>query len=65
MYRAHAEQLDGALLKVETLLASIPDGLAFALFDPVTITEDGALVPSSIDQRFLGRRIEATAQSMR
>jgi hypothetical protein len=48
-YRAHAEQLDGALLKVETLLASTPDGLALALFDPVTITEDGVLVPSSID----------------
>jgi hypothetical protein len=48
--RAHAEQLDGALLKVETLLASAPRALAFALFDPVTITEDGVLVPSSIDQ---------------
>ena len=58
LYRAHAEQLDGALLKVETLLASIPDGLAFALFDPVTITEDGALVPSSIDQDSLAGELK-------
>ena len=52
LYRAHAEELDGALLKVETLVASAPGGLAFAFFDPVTITEDGLLmqVPSSIDQ---------------
>ena len=43
-YRAHAERLDGALLKVETLLASAPGVLALALFDPVTITEDGVLM---------------------
>jgi hypothetical protein len=48
LYRAHAEELDGALLKVETLLASAPGALAFALFDPMTITMDGVL-PSSID----------------
>jgi hypothetical protein len=49
--RAHAEQLDDALLEVETLLASAPLVLSLALFDPVTITEDGVFVPSSNDER--------------
>ena len=62
-YRAHAEGLDGALLKVETLLASALGALAFALFDPVTISEDGVLmqaVPSSIDhiERSFRKRAE-------
>jgi hypothetical protein len=48
--RAHAEQLDDALLEVETLLASAPPVLSLALFDPVTITEDGVFVPSSNDE---------------
>jgi hypothetical protein len=52
LYRAHAKQLDGALHKVETLVASAPGALALALFDPATITEDSLLMwaPSSMDQ---------------
>jgi hypothetical protein len=64
-YRAHAEQLDGALLEVETLLASSP--LARALFDPVTITEDGVLEPSSLDdiERAYRERAESFAGELK
>jgi hypothetical protein len=50
--RSSAKQLDSALLKVETLVASAPGALALALFDPATITEDGLLMwaPSSMDE---------------
>ena len=67
-YRAHAERLDGALLKVETLLASAPGALAFALFDPVTITEDGVLaVPSSMDhiERAFRKRADSLAGELK
>jgi hypothetical protein len=50
LHRDHAKQLDGALLEVETLLASAPPALSLALFDPVTITKDGVFVPSSSDE---------------
>ena len=69
-YRAHAERLDGALLKVETLLASTPGALALALFDPVTITEDGVLmqaVPSSMDhiERAFRKRADSLAGELK
>ena len=68
-YRAHAERLDGALLKVETLLASAPGALALALFDPM-ITEDGVLtqaVPSSIDhiKRAFRKRADSLAGELK
>jgi hypothetical protein len=67
-YRAHAEQLDGALLKVEMLLASAPGALALALFDPVTITEDGVVaVPSSMGhiERAYRKRAESFASELK
>jgi hypothetical protein len=69
-YRAHAERLDGALLKVETLLASAPGALALALFDPVTITEDGVLmqaVPSTMDhiERAFRKRADSLAGELK
>jgi len=69
-YRAHAERLDGALLKVETLLSSAPSALAFALFDPVTITEDDVLmqaVPSSMDHidRAFRKRADSLAGELK
>jgi hypothetical protein len=67
-YRAHAEQLDGALLEVETLLASAPGALALALFDPVTIAEDGVLaVPSSMDhiKRAYRKRADSLASELK
>ena len=68
-YRAHAERLDDALLKVETLLASAPGALASALFDPV-ITEDGVLmqaVPSSMDhiERAFRKRADSFAGELK
>jgi hypothetical protein len=50
LHRDHAKQLDGALLAVETLLASAPPALSLAFFDPVTITKDGVFVPLSTDE---------------
>ena len=69
-YRAHAERLDGTLLKVETLLASAPGALALALFDPVTITEDGVLmqaVPSTMDhiERAFRKRANSLAGELK
>jgi hypothetical protein len=68
LYRAHAKELDCALLKVETLVASAPGALALALFDPVTITENGVLmVPSSINQikRLYRKRADSFAGELK
>jgi hypothetical protein len=44
--RIHAQQLDGALHKVETLLASAPDPLRLFLLNPLpNMTEQGGLMP--------------------
>jgi hypothetical protein len=66
-FRSYAKQLDGALFKVETLLASAPGGLALAFFDPVTITEDGVLVPPSMDEikRVYRKRAESFAGELK
>jgi hypothetical protein len=66
-YRAHAEQLDDALLQVEMLVASTPEVLALALFDPVPITEDRVEVPSTIDEikREYRKRAESFAGELK